>query len=108
MGSRLSKLPIRARCGGLTIVEASTPLSRLLGLALLREPPRGVALHLPRCRSVHTFGMRFPLDIAFFDARGRTVRIARGVKPGRILFCRRARSVLETPTRTRPAARAAK
>jgi uncharacterized membrane protein (UPF0127 family) len=68
-------------------------------LALLRQPPRGIAVHFPRCRSVHTFGMRFAIDIAFLDAKGRSVRIERAVPPRRILVCRKARAVIEMPTR---------
>ena len=81
---------------GARLIRASTPLSRLRGLALLDELPRGVALHLPRCRSVHTLGMRFALDLVFLDARGLVVRTASEVGPGRLVGCRRARSVLET------------
>lgn len=35
------------------------------------------ALLLRRCRSVHTFGMRFPLDVAFCDADLVVLRVAR-------------------------------
>jgi uncharacterized protein len=38
---------------------------RLLGLAGVAEPPAGTALLIPRCRAVHTFGMRFRLDVLF-------------------------------------------
>lgn len=48
----------------LEAVEARGPAARLLGLALLRRPPRR-ALLLPRCRSVHTWGMRFAIDVVF-------------------------------------------
>ena len=68
-------------------------LGRLVGLAL--RPDRGIALHLPRCRSVHTFGMRFPLDLVWLDEAGRVVRIDRRVPPCRVRSCRRARSVVE-------------
>lgn len=51
----------------LEVVEARGPLARLLGLALLREPPPR-ALLIPRCRSVHTWGMRFPIDVVFAGA----------------------------------------
>lgn len=37
---------------------------RMLGLALLDRPPEGGVL-IPRCTSVHTVGMRFPIDVAF-------------------------------------------
>lgn len=69
---------------------------RLIGLAWSRSP-RAAALLLPRCRSVHTFGMRFPLDLFWLDARGEIVRVDRGVRPWRIARCRRARAVVEVP-----------
>lgn len=81
---------------GLRVARATTPLSRLLGLALLDELSPGLALHLPRCHSVHTLGMRFALDLVFLDRRGAVVRTATDVGPGRLVGCRRARSVLET------------
>jgi hypothetical protein len=49
---------------------------------------------LERCRSVHTVGMRSPITVAFLDASSRVVRVERA-PVGRILFCRRARHVLE-------------
>jgi len=98
------KVPLRLR--GLGSVEtpvcrvpvASSLPSRLLGLALLRRERAGPGLLLTRCRSVHTFGMRFRLDVHFIDATGREVRVARAVPPGRIMFERRAASVLEVPS----------
>jgi uncharacterized membrane protein (UPF0127 family) len=69
---------------------------RLIGLAWTRAP-RSAALLLPRCRSVHTFGMRFPLDLYWLDARGDIVRVDRGVPPWRVVRCARARSVIEVP-----------
>jgi uncharacterized protein len=44
---------------------ADSLVARLLGLAWLRDWPAGQALVLPHCRSVHTVGMRFPIDVAF-------------------------------------------
>jgi uncharacterized membrane protein (UPF0127 family) len=40
-------------------------MARLAGLSGLADLPPGRALLLPRCRSVHTVGMRFPIDVAF-------------------------------------------
>jgi uncharacterized protein len=68
----------------------------MLGLAFLDELPPGRALRIPRCSSVHTFGMRFPLDIVFLDAEGSPIRVAREVPPRRALRCRGARCVIET------------
>jgi uncharacterized membrane protein (UPF0127 family) len=75
-----------------TIVVARSPLARLRGLIGRSEE---VALLLPRCRSVHTFGMGFALDLVWLDAGGRVVRIDRGVRPWRVRSCRCARAVLE-------------
>jgi uncharacterized membrane protein (UPF0127 family) len=54
-----------------------------------------VALHIPRCRSVHTFGMRFALDLIWLGADGGVVRVDRVVPPRRLRSCRAARSVVE-------------
>jgi uncharacterized protein len=73
---------------------------RLIGLAWTRSP-RADALLLPRCRSVHTFGMRFPLDLYWLDVAGDIVRVDRGVGPWRVVRCRRARCVIEVPSQAR-------
>jgi len=53
------------------------------------------AMLLERTRSIHTFGMRFPISIALLD-RELVVRSVRPVKPGRLLLPRlRIRHVLE-------------
>ena len=69
--------------------------ARLLGLALLRDVPPDCALRLPACSSVHTFGMRFRVDVMFLDREGRVLRVERRVPPGRVLRCRGAAEVLE-------------
>ena len=89
---------------GLVVHEATTLRARLLGLAGLRAVPPGHALLIPQCRSVHTFGMRFRLDIVFLDERGRELRVERGVGPRRVLVCRRAFAVLELPSPPPPPA----
>ena len=80
------------------IVVARGP-RRLLGLIGRRSLPAGVALEIPRCRSVHTVGMRFALDLVWLDAQRRIVRIDRAVAPRRLRSCRQARSVLELDSR---------
>jgi uncharacterized protein len=72
---------------------------RLVGLIGRRSLPGGVALEIPGCRSVHTFGMRFPLDLVWLDASRRVVRVDRDVPPWRVRSCRQARSVLELDSR---------
>jgi uncharacterized protein len=77
---------------------ARTFRDRLVGLAWRREPP-AEGLLLPRTRSVHTFGMRFALDLHWLDGSGEVVRVDRAVPPRRVRTCLRARSVLELPAR---------
>jgi hypothetical protein len=83
---------------GLEVPMAATFPSRLLGLALLSRERAGPGLAIPRCRSVHTFGMRFPLDVLFLDSKLRVVEIRRAVPPGRIVRSDRAVAVLELPS----------
>lgn len=68
----------------------------MLGLALRRAPPPEPLL-IPSCRSVHTFGMRFALDLVWLDAGGRVLRVDVAVAPGRVRACRAAAAVLEVP-----------
>jgi uncharacterized membrane protein (UPF0127 family) len=83
---------------GFEVPVATTPLSRLLGLALLPADRAGEGLLIPGCRSVHTLGMRFPLDLVFLDRTGRVIELRRGVRPGRLVRCAQAQSVLELVT----------
>ena len=69
--------------------------ARMKGLLRSRPGPEGSVLLLMPCRSVHTFGMRYPIDIAFVGADGAVVESFRNVTPRRHLECRRAVGVLE-------------
>ena len=87
----------RAEVWGRRVPVALSRRSRLLGLALLDRRGAGAGLLLPGCRSVHTFGMRFPLDLVFLDRNLRAVSWRRAVPPGRVAFERGAQAVLELP-----------
>jgi uncharacterized membrane protein (UPF0127 family) len=92
---RLDGLPARELPGGLRVARAERRPERMKGLAKLDAMPAGYALHLPRCRSIHTFTMRFPLDLIWLGKDGRPVRIDRDVPPNRMKQCLRARAVVE-------------
>lgn len=98
---RLRGLPEAAVLGRLYPV-ATRPLTRLLGLALLGPERAGPGLLIPRCRSVHTLGMRFALDLIFLDGKGQVVAVRRAVPPWRLAVERAARAVLELPARSTP------
>ena len=71
--------------------------ARLLGLAYLDRAAAGPGLLLPRCSSVHTFGMRFALDLHFLGAEGEVLESRWAVPPRRIVGRRGATAVLEVP-----------
>jgi uncharacterized protein len=80
---------------GFEVPVAVTFRSRTLGLSRLDRGRAGVGLLLPRCRSVHTIGMRFELDLLFLDREGECLEVRRAVPPRRIVGCRAAAAVLE-------------
>jgi uncharacterized protein len=92
---RLDDLPGRELTGGLRVAEADSRAARMKGLARLDAMPERLALHIPRCRSVHTFTMRFPLDLIWLGKDGSVVRVDPAVPPRRLKWCLKARSVVE-------------
>ena len=63
---------------------ATTFGARLLGLAGVGELPRGRALLIPRCGSIHTLGMRFGIDVVFLR-RSVAVDVRAHVGPRRLV-----------------------
>lgn len=96
LAQRLRHLSVASALGR-EVRVARGPRARLLGLAFLAREEAGPGLLIPRCASVHTFGMRFGLDLCFLDGDGRLVAARPGVPPKKIAFCRGAKAVLELP-----------
>lgn len=86
-------------CGGRVLASAErakTGKSRARGL--LGRDGIGGALVLAPCRSVHTLGMRFPIDVAYLDAEGIVIKVAH-MKRNRVgLPVWKAKSVVEAET----------
>ena len=81
-------------------VERALGLSQrgigLLGRASLCDT---CGLWLEPCNGVHTWGMRFAIDVVYFDKSGRVLRLYSNVEPRRICFpMRHTRAVLELPS----------
>jgi len=68
-------------------------VERLKGLLFTK--PQTQPILLARCRSVHTFGMKHDLDIAFIDREGKVLSSYKKVKPRCFLGERCAVAVLE-------------
>ena len=94
--SRFTGAPTVA-IGGVEVPVAVGARARLLGLAGLALEEAGAGLLIPRCSSVHTFGMRFALDLVFLDSRRRPLATRRALPPRRFAALRGAAAVLELP-----------
>ena len=59
---------------------------------------KGKGLWLLSCEGVHTFGMTFPIDVAYLDSDDRVVHMYQNLRPFRVgKVKRRVKSVLELP-----------
>jgi uncharacterized protein len=76
---------------------ADTALSRLKGLLGRKSLASGEGLLLQPASSVHTFFMRFPIDVVFLDGELRVLALVANLKPWRAAARRGARAVLELP-----------
>jgi uncharacterized membrane protein (UPF0127 family) len=77
--------------------RADNAWSRLRGL-LGRKPLRAdaqQALWLVPCGGIHTFGMRYSLDVVFLDRAGRVLACRQNVRPWRMRACRGAWQTVE-------------
>jgi hypothetical protein len=86
------------RTGGLlasTIECAFDSASRRHGLLGRSALAADAAIIIAPCNSIHTFFMRFPIDVAFVARDGRIVRVSRAVPAWRIRAAMRAFAVVE-------------
>lgn len=65
---------------------------------LLGTGPGVPAVLLPRCRSIHTYGMRYAIDVAFVAGDGTVLRVVRSLGPGSCAAHPDAVCVLERPS----------
>jgi uncharacterized membrane protein (UPF0127 family) len=76
--------------------EARSLWTRARGLLGRRDLAHDQGMLFRRCNSVHTFFMRFTLDLVFLDKRMTVVKTLKNVRPGRITWpVWRASSVIE-------------
>jgi hypothetical protein len=60
----------------------------------------GEGLWIIPCESVHTFWMRFPIDLVYLDRKKRICKLKTSVPAWRLSACLRAHSVIELPSGT--------
>jgi uncharacterized protein len=68
------------------VLHANSFLTRLKGLMFVPEIVGGDAMLIEACNSIHTFFMKFSLDIVFLDKNNTVLKIIRNLKPWRMTF----------------------
>lgn len=88
-------------CLGTKIVVADSPHRRVVGLLGTTglEPECGLLIF--PTQAVHTFGMKYPLDLVFLDKNKKVIGIRKCLRPYRLSrIYWRAQCVLELPVPT--------
>ena len=72
--------------------------SRARGLLFTRSLDAGSGLYLVPCKSIHMFGMAYPIDAVFLDRDGIVVGLAENIQPGQVSsYFKTAAGCLELP-----------
>ena len=85
---------------GESIVLADTGATRRTGLLKHDRLNPGEGLWIVPCEAVHTFFMKFPIDLVYVDKRRKVRKVRNAVPPWRLSGCLMAESVLELPAGT--------
>ncbi len=89
--SNLTRQTVLAHC----VEVADHGATRSKGLLGRDGLPAGEGLWIVPCEAVHTFGMKFPIDLVYLDRDKRVKKVRHGVPPWRLSACLSAHSVLE-------------
>lgn len=79
---------------------AETSAARSKGLLGRTSLPVGAGLWIVPCESVHTFFMKFSIDLVYIDRHRRVKKVRSSVPPWRLSACLSARSIIELPAGT--------
>lgn len=66
------------------LMVADTFLKRFWGLMGKKKLESGVGLKIEPCSSIHTFNMRFDIDVLFVSEDHKILKILDGMKPGKV------------------------
>jgi uncharacterized membrane protein (UPF0127 family) len=93
--------PASGRVLAARLERPRTFVGRGLGLMFRRTLPAGTGMWIAPCNGIHTFFMRFPIDVVFMDRRQRVVRVRPALRSWRMVpLVLRAHSVVELPAGT--------
>jgi uncharacterized membrane protein (UPF0127 family) len=80
-----------------TLITAFDSASRRQGLLKHDSLPAGSALIIAPSSAIHTFSMRFAIDVAFVTRDGQVLKVRSAMPPWRIAAAWRAFAVIELP-----------
>lgn len=78
-----------------SVAVADNPWTRMKGLLGKKGLPDAEALLIRPCSSVHTYFMRFDLDVIFLDRDNQVLKVVRDLRTFRFSGARRSHSVIE-------------
>lgn len=81
-------------------VVAGSGAKRTKGLLGRKSLEPGEGMWIVPCEAVHTFGMRFPIDLVYLDRKHRVKKVRSNVVPWRLSACLSAHSIIELPSGT--------
>ena len=76
---------------------ADTSEKRRVGLLKHARLEPGTGLWIVPCESVHTFFMKFPIDLIYLDKQRKVRKVRHAVPAWRLSACLSAHSILELP-----------
>jgi len=79
---------------------ADTSEKRRVGLLRHERLAPGEGLWIKPCESVHTFFMKFAIDLVYIDKKLKVRKVRKAVPPWRLSACLTAHSILELPAGT--------
>jgi uncharacterized membrane protein (UPF0127 family) len=85
---------------GDSVDTADTSAKRRIGLLKHVRLEEGTGLWIVPCEAIHTFFMKFAIDVVYLDRERRVRKTVRAVAPWRFSLCLTAHSVLELPPGT--------
>ena len=85
---------------GETVEVADTSEKRRVGLLKHTRLDPGSGLWIVPCESVHTFFMKFPIDLVYLDKSRKVRKVRHAVPAWRLSACFTAHSILELPAGT--------
>jgi len=82
---------------GDAIEVADDSAGRAIGLLKHKSLEPGHGLWIVPCEGIHTFFMKFAIDVVYIDRKRRVRKTVRALAPWRLSLCLTAHSVLELP-----------